>query len=370
MRRRATAPTLLALASLLALAGPAGARAEELIRVVVAEGQAAVVLSGAGLALKTPEEEGPGRAVAGPVEVVPSASGVRVGRDEVEGPALLTASGPIRLGERVLSPVVQVEPGPGGLTVVEELPLDDYVAGVLSGELPRSFPAEAQKAQAVAARTYALVKKIEAEASGRGWHLGANVLSQVYAGAAPNPAARAATDATRGEVLVMGNEPVEAFFHAACGGRTESGLDALGRDLPYLKAVPCGHCNDAPGARWTFTLDAAALGKAARLGGSVSAARVLERSASGRVAKVELTAGGKASVLNGADLRQRLGYSRLPSLAFELTARHGGFTFAGRGQGHGAGLCQWGAAGMARGGKGYREILAHYYPGTDVVKMY
>jgi len=368
MRARLTG---LCLAVALGLVGrPAPARGEELIRVVVAEGQPALVLSGPGLSLRTPDEEGPGRAVAGPVEVVPSGRGVRVGADEVEGPAVLAASGPIRLGERVLSSVVQIDPGPGGLTVVEELPLDDYVAGVLSGELPRSFPSEAQKAQAVAARTYALVKKIEAEASGRSWHLGANVLSQVYAGAAPNPVARAATDATRGEVLVMGNEPVEAFFHASCGGRTEAGLDALGRDLPYLASVPCGHCNDAPGARWTVALDAAALGKAARLGGAVTAARVVERTASGRVARVELTSGGRASVLTGADLRQRLGWSRLPSLAFELTSKKGTFTFAGRGQGHGAGLCQWGAAGLARRGSTYREILSHYYPGTDVVKMY
>jgi stage II sporulation protein D len=70
------------------------------------------------------------------------------------------------------------------------------------------------------------------------------------------------------------------------------------------------------------------------------------------------------------DLRQRLGYERLPSLAFELRAERGAFVFDGRGRGHGAGLCQWGAAGLAREGKGYREILLHYYPGADVVRMY
>jgi len=349
---------------------PRPAPAEELIRVVVAEGLPAAVLSGPGLALRAPEEDGPGRALGGSVDVTPSGAGLRVGGQEVEGPAVLAASGPIRLGDRLLSPVVQLEPGPTGLTVIEELPLDDYVAGVLSGELPRSFPAEAQKAQAVAARTYALVKKIEAEASGRAFHLGANVLSQVYAGAAPNPVARAATDATRGEVLVMGNEPVEAFFHAACGGRTEDGLDALGRDLPYLASVRCGRCNDAPRVAWTLALDGAALGKAVGLPGAVTAARVAGRTGSGRAARVELTAGGKAVVLAAADLRQRLGWSRLPSLAFDVKVHRGTFTFTGRGQGHGAGLCQWGAAGMARDGKGYREILAHYYPGTDVVRMY
>ncbi|MBK9517869.1 MAG: SpoIID/LytB domain-containing protein [Anaeromyxobacter sp.] len=274
------------------------------------------------------------------------------------------------MGARTLHRLVQVELGAAGLTVIEELPLDDYVAGVLSGELPRSFPPEAQKAQAVAARSYALIRKIEAEAAGRGWHLGAGVLSQVYAGAAPNPVARAAADATRGEVLVSGNEPVEAFFHAACGGATEGGLAALGRDLPYLASVPCGRCNGAPGARWKLTRSGAELARAVGLASPVSAVRVLERSPSGRAARVELAAGGRTVTLAAADLRQRLGYGALASLAFEVSARRGGFTFEGRGQGHGAGLCQWGAAGLARQGKDYLEILAHYYPGARVVKLY
>lgn len=357
-----------ALAALVLLALPA--RAEELIRVVVAEGLGTVSLRGDGLSLREPEEEGAGRPVGDAVEVSPAHGGLRVGGDELPGATVLSAAGPIRMGDRTLSAVVQVEAGPAGLTVIEELPLDDYVAGVLSGELPRSFPLEAQKAQAVAARSYALVKKIEAEASGRGWHLGASVLSQVYSGAAPNPVARAAADATKGEVLVSGNEPVEAFFHASCGGRTEAGLDALGRDLPYLGAVKCGRCSDAPGARWRLVLGAAELARAIGLGGKVTALRVAERSGSGRVARVELTASGKPASLAGADLRQRLGWSRLPSLAFEVRERRGTFTFEGRGQGHGAGLCQWGAAGLARQGKGYREILEHYYPGTRVVKLY
>jgi stage II sporulation protein D len=264
---------------------------------------------------------------------------------------------------------VLVQHGTSAAPVVEELPLDDYVAGVLSGEMPQNFPVEAQKAQAVAARTYALVRKIEAEAADRSYHLGANVLSQVYVSAAVNPAARAAAQATRGEVLVSGNEPVEAFFHASCGGQTEGGMAALGRDLPYLVPVPCEYCHDAPGVRWTLALTGAELGKA--LGtGKVTALKVLERSPTGRVARVELEAGRGRQPLAATDLRQRLGWNRLPSLAFDVAEKKGTFTFTGHGRGHGAGLCQWGAAGMARQGKGYQEILAHYYPKTELVKLY
>jgi stage II sporulation protein D len=252
---------------------------------------------------------------------------------------------------------------------IVELPLEEYVAGVVSGEMPASFPPEALKAQAVAARSYALTRKIESQAANKEHDIGAGVLAQVWTGK-PGPAARAAAEATAGEVLVWGMEPVEAYFHASCGGRTESGLAAIGRDLPYLVSVECGRCAAAPGFRWRLEVPARELARAAGLSGAVTAVRVQARTATGRAERVELEAGGKVASLTAVDLRQRLGFSRLPSLAFEVRPVRGAFLFEGRGQGHGAGLCQWGAAGMAREGKTYREILAHYYPGTDVVRMY
>ncbi len=250
-----------------------------------------------------------------------------------------------------------------------ELRLEDYVAGVVAGEMPASFPAEALKAQAVAARSYALTRKIEAQAAGRAWDIGAGVLAQVFA-KNPGPAARAAAEATAGEVLARDQEPVEAYFHASCGGRTEGGLAALGRDLPYLRSVECGRCDRAPGVRWSVRVPPKELGKAAGLGGAATAARVVSRTATGRAEKVEVSAGERRVTLAASDLRQRLGFSRLPSLAFELRRERGDFVLDGRGQGHGAGLCQWGAAGLAREGKTYREILGHYYPGVEIVRMY
>ena len=252
---------------------------------------------------------------------------------------------------------------------VEDLRLEDYVAGVVGSEMPGSFPLEALKAQAVAARSYALTRKIDAQASGKPWDIGGGVLSQVYRGR-ESPASRAAVDATAGEVLVSGVEPVEAYFHAVCCGRTESGLSALGKDLPYLSPVDCGDCEGAPGARWRRTFTAAELGRAAGLGGPADAVRVSSRTGTGRAERIEVLRGERVSGMAAADLRQRLGYARLPSLAFEVTKAGSGFAFEGTGQGHGAGMCQWGAAVMARAGKTYREILAHYYPGTEIVKMY
>jgi stage II sporulation protein D len=250
-----------------------------------------------------------------------------------------------------------------------ELALEDYVAGVVSGEMPASFPPEALKAQAVAARSYALTRKIDARVAGRDHDIGAGILAQVWA-ERPGEAARAAAAATKGEVLVVGVEPVEAYFHASCGGRTEAGLPALGRDLPYLVSVACGRCERAPGARWKVEIPARDLARLAGLSGSATALRVVSRTASGRAERVEIDADGKTAALAATDLRQRLGYARLPSLAFEVRPAGSGFAFAGSGQGHGAGLCQRGAAAFAREGRTYREILAHYYPGTEVVRMY
>jgi stage II sporulation protein D len=256
-----------------------------------------------------------------------------------------------------------------GSAEVQDLRLEDYVAGVVAGEMPPSFPAEALRAQAVAARSYALTRKLEAQRTGKPWDIGAGVLHQVYQGR-HSPAARSAADATLGEVLVLGMEPVEAYFHSVCCGTTESGLAALGRDLPYLVPVDCGSCDGVAGARWRREFSAADLGRVAGLGGPADDVRVAARTATGRAERVELARAGRSVELAAADLRRRLGFSRLPSLAFEVAPARGGFAFEGTGMGHGAGMSQHGAAGMARAGKTYREILGHYYPGTEVVRMY
>jgi stage II sporulation protein D len=109
---------------------------------------------------------------------------------------------------------------------------------------------------------------------------------------------------------------------------------------------------------------------AAGLAGKASAARVAARTSSGRVERVEVEAGGRKSSVTGAALRKALGWDRVPSLAFALQPSRDGFVLEGRGSGHGAGLCQWGAAGRARAGEGYRRILLHYYPGTEILRAY
>ena len=358
-------------AGALLAADPGAARAAEMVRIAVATGQARVQLSGPGLSMAL-LAEGQERAPVegGSAEVTLVGDELTVNGRPADVPALsFTADGPVRVGALGLHGEVEVRRGAAGLDVIHAVPMEDYVAAVVEAEMPRGFPAAALRAQAVAARSFALAKKLEAVTDGRAWHLGSTVLDQVYR-AGHDPAARAAAEATAGEVLAFDYEPVLAFFHSACGGRTESGKDALGKDLPYLRSVRCGRCGAAPKYRWTVRVPADELGRALGLPGPASGVRVVARTATGRASRVEVAGGGARLVLAGAELRQKLGYDRLPSLAFEVRFSRGAATFAGRGSGHGAGMCQWGAAGFARAGRDYRWILAHYYPGTEIVRMY
>jgi len=349
--------------------------AAEMVRIAVAVGVQKASLSGAGLAM-APLREGaaPAPVAGGRAEVALDGDALTVDGAPLDaGGATFTAEGPLRSGAAAVAlreGEVEVRRTAAGLVVVHALPLEDYVAAVVGAEMPPAFPAQALAAQAVAARTFAIFKKLESVAEGRTWHLGATVLDQVYGRAEVDPRARAAAEATAGEVLVFDHAPIEAYFHSACGGHTERGAEALGRDLPYLASVACGLCDRSPRRRWTLRVPGEELGRVAGLGGAATAARVLRRTRSGRAERVEIAAGARKLAIRAVDLRQRLGFDRLPSLAFDVRAERSGIVFDGRGAGHGAGLCQWGAAGAARAGEGYRAILARYYPGTELVRMY
>lgn len=264
-------------------------------------------------------------------------------------------------GTKVRGDVVAVL-GKDGVQLVNVIALEDYLVGVLGSEMPPSFPLEALKAQAVAARTYALQKKLEQY--GQPFYLGSNVISQVYRGlSAESERTREAVRATSGMVLTYQLQPIEAYFHASCGGKTETGLQALGRDLPYLQSVSCP-CHKLPQSEWSLTLSGPELGK---LGGSKgSGIQVAGRTPTGRATRVQV---GSRSY-DAQSFRERVGYQRLKSLSFDVHASGGGVTLSGHGFGHGSGLCQWGAKVLAERGKGFVDILAHYYPGTELQTLY
>lgn len=259
--------------------------------------------------------------------------------------------------------------GKEGISVINRLPMEEYLYGVINNEVSSAWPIESVKAQAVAARSYAFFKLNQAV--GKSFSLQSTVMDQVYRGRATEDArARQAVDETKGEILFYDHIPAQAFFHSNCGGHTESAKNVWGGDYSYLKGVEDNYCTDAPNYFWIYQLSYGNIlsilteaGISVRRTNKIS---IIDRSKSGRVKAIKI--GG--STLSGEELRKVLGYSKLKSANFTISANSNQITFSGSGFGHGVGMCQWGAKGMAQAGSSYREILKKYYDGVDIKKIY
>lgn len=242
----------------------------------------------------------------------------------------------------------------GRLLVVNLVLLEDYLLGVLPGEMPQGFPMEALKAQAVVARTFA-VNRLDPKAP---YDLCADQRCQVYLGlAAEKPRYQEAVAATRGQVLSFGGQVISALYHADSGGMTAASEEIFQKALPYLRSRPDPYTRKAA---WRQQVSLAQAERALRSLGLAPRSQdppvVLERTASGRVWRVRLL----GVEVRGPEAQRLLRLMGLPSALADFQ----GFEAVGQGAGHGVGLSQWGAKGMAEAGFGYREILGHYFPGT------
>ena len=257
-----------------------------------------------------------------------------------------------------------------GLAVVNMVDMETYLRGSVPAEMPADWHPEALKAQAVASRSYALYHwQLRTEAN---YDVVSSVDDQVYRGAVFSPAADKAIAATRGQVLTHDDELFPAYFHSTCGGNTETPAAGLGRAQPdWMKGVPCNGCEDSPHFRWAadFTGAQLLLSLKDRLASDapVSAVSVLAMPL-GRNARVQQ--GEQATDIPILDFRRALGAAVIRSGRFNCVSDANGFHFIGSGLGHGVGMCQYGARGMANAGKSCETILQHYYPGTETVKLY
>jgi len=267
---------------------------------------------------------------------------------------------------------LQVYKGKRELLVVHPLDLETYVTGIVSAELPRGWPLGAYQAQAVAARTFAVTQKYRRLELP--YHMESSVLDQVYAGVGREHAlADEAARTTRGLVLSSRRHLAQTYFHAACGGNTESAEEGWGSVIDYLPGSGCNHCGDANRAAWTVSVRRGDVDRAFKslVGGPVTGIKVTARTASGRAKKLELASAKKKRTISGADFRRLLGWSVVWSTQIDkLTLNDKHLVVVGRGSGHGVGLCQWGARGFALEGVAWDEILRTYYPGADLVKLY
>ena len=246
---------------------------------------------------------------------------------------------------------------------VDSVPLERYVEGVVASEVYASWPEEVLKAQAVVARTYALHES--SRRRGEPYDLESSVLSQAYGTREVTPSVRQAARLTRGEYLAWRGEPVLSVFHSAAGGRTASAEEVWGEALPYLRSVASPD-DTAPHYFWSYEIAESELvdllrdaGYPVTGDGGVGAAQLSD---SGRVERVEIA----GAPVSGRQLRELLGTRAIRSTLFELRSGDGRVRFLGSGAGHGVGLSQWGARELALRRQSYRQILAHYYPGTSL----
>lgn len=251
-----------------------------------------------------------------------------------------------------------------GIPIVLEF--EEYVAGVVAAEMPASFSTSALQAQAVLARTYAL-KYIE-----EGKKLTDTVDTQVYYDEGQLRSmwgssyelywnkVKDAVQSTKGETLRYQGSLIDAVYHSTSNGKTEAARNVWGYEIPYLQSVDSHWDVGTTFYSKTEYKDVSGLfqlfGVTDLQSGDIE---ILSRNESGRVSEVRI----QGQTYQGVDLRQILG---LQSADFNLSIENGNLVITTRGWGHGVGMSQYGANGMAKEGYSYRQILSHYYPGTVI----
>ncbi len=294
----------------------------------------------------------------------------------------LTISGSMLKFNGQLQPpaAVVLEARSNRFDVVENLPIGEYLEGVLPNEMPIHWPMAALEAQAVASVSYAEAESL-ARAS-EGFDVDNTVESQVFnwqtyahlTFAGQRKIARILFE-TRGRLLIGHNgKPYLAYFHSDCGGATELPQNVWGNGAPQGVVVHDSYCLLDRHNRWHARLSLTELQNIFRANlhgfngglrgrrGELRNIKIASYSPSGRAEQLTLATDDGSLKINAQDFRRKVGYARLKSTLFSITRVVGGFEFSGRGFGHGVGLCQHGARFMAMNGSNYTQILMHYYP--------
>ena len=351
------------------MASPFEATGTRFIRVLLSGGTSGVVLEGETIRAWSVD----GRLVAeaaGSVTLTVVGERIRWNGSRLLGDTLDAAGAPdLRVGTRKVAGRVRLLARKGELLAVAVVPIEAYVAAVVSREGAPRFHPEALAALAVAARTYAV--GAAAKPRDPAYDVVGSVEDQVFDGMDGVAAVfQEAADRTRGVVVRYRGELAQTVYHSTCGGRTEDAGSAWGKDVPYLRAQLCDDCADSPVYRWEYRMSEAEGRRVAKAfgvpPGNDLRIAVAGRTPTGRASRVRISSGGVSRELQAAEFRKAAGYARIRSLKMEIVPVAGEWRITGEGWGHGVGMCQFGANGMARRGAGFREILARYYPGTEI----
>jgi stage II sporulation protein D len=249
--------------------------------------------------------------------------------------------------------------------VVNIVELEDYLLSVVPSEMPSLWPLESLKAQAIAARSYAIANLGKNERSG--FDVKATVEDQVYLGVqTETQATNMAVAATEGLVLKYDGKPISAFFHSSSGGWTDLAEFVWSKPVAYLKSVP--DFDDAsPNFSWERKFVPESIEKAF-LANGIDLGQILHfdcplQSEAGRNRFILVTGSKKAKLVTGEGLRKIL---NLPSSSFNIGSKEEHYVIAGRGFGHGLGMSQWGAKQLAEHGYNAAQILSYYYKDVNL----
>ncbi len=386
---------------------------DRIIRVRIAEGAPVARVSGNSLTFGS---AGSDRLIASPGQSAPKSDSetwelrcqddrvraVRVGGGpgktlELASPARVRSStGFIHYNDRPYRELIRVHAAGSLCEVVNELSIEKYLSGLVNAEFNSRWNEEAIAAQVVAARSYALYQIEDARREGLHFDVDSTVWDQVYDGAALEDArAEKVVRKTRGIALTVGPAaspaPIKAFYHSTCAGHTETPEKVWGRAYPgFGRGVPCPFCANSPVMHWNIEISPEELSHVLRRGGSaegvipsslqglrgmqLTSLAVARTDAAGRVVQVLSRWRTRLGTIqewafSGARLRSWLGAARFRSTAFEIY-QAGFFRFEGRGNGHGVGLCQYGAKGMGEQGYRMASILKHYYPDAVLRRLW
>ena len=272
----------------------------------------------------------------------------------------------------VIDGAVEVQNSGSTLLVINRVGLEQYVAGVITGEINTKWHPEALKTQAVAARTYALYKKMMN--ANQPYDVVASVQDQVYRGRAEvNKKVREAVHSTRSRVMTHQDRPIYAAYSSTAAGPTEDALYVWALDLPYLKGVECPFDENAPRYRWRTAIPIDTLERRLQKEGyevgTIATVTPYTYTPSGRVDRIRILHSNGQTILRGQDLRRVVGYTKIFSTQFIIESFGHEIIISGKGSGHGVGLCQWGMKEMAELGYNHEAILHYYYPGTKLLHL-
>jgi stage II sporulation protein D len=260
----------------------------------------------------------------------------------------------------------------------KSMKMEEYITGVVAGEMKPDWPVEALAAQAIIARTFTLeAMENKGGVPARGTQASTDIKEfQAYSEKAINDNVKKAVQMTRGMVATYQNKPIQTWFHASAGGITataKEGLNYNKAEPPYIQSVQSPDDlapEDVKNWKATFTKQEvmAALNKIGQKVSGIDSMEISQKGPSGRVMTITVN---KTIEVPGPDLRVNLGSTELKSMLLEKIEVSGdSVTFSGKGYGHGVGMSQWGANKMAKDGKKPEEIIGHYFKGVSIEKRW